>query len=95
MGQWGGMCTKEAFRRARTLVSNLLCPLQLLSNSRLGRADRGILRRTGAPPQGALRKCELRNTPAPAAGSKKGGRSRPAPISPSGHPVADNMAVTD
>ncbi len=44
------MCTKEAFRRARTLVSNLLCPLQLLSNSRLGHADLGILRRTGATP---------------------------------------------
>ncbi len=39
---------------------------------------------TGAPPQGVLRKCELRNTPAPAAGSKKGGRSRPPPISPCG-----------
>ena len=44
------MCTKEAFRRAQTLVSNPLCPLQLLSNSRLGRADPGILRRTGATP---------------------------------------------
>ena len=31
------------------------------------------INRTGAPPQRVLRKCELRNTPAPAPGSKKGG----------------------
>ena len=36
------------------------------------------------PLQGVLRKCKLRNTPAPAPGSKKGGRSRPPPFSPCG-----------
>ena len=49
------MCTKEAVRRAWAPFSNLLCPLQLLSNSRLGRAARGILRTTGAPPLYASR----------------------------------------
>ena len=47
----GGMCTKDAFRCARTLSDNLLFPLGLRRASRLSRADRGNRRWTGATPR--------------------------------------------
>lgn len=40
-----------------------------------------------------LRKFELRNATAPDPGNKKGGRSRPPPISRIGHGEAGNMAA--
>ena len=53
----------------------------------------GIERRE-RPPQGVLRKRKLRNTPAPAPGRKRGGRSRQPPLSPCGRGGAGNMSVT-
>ena len=72
------MCTKEAFRCARTLFSNLLSPLQLRLASRRGGARTGKSEVDGSDPPfslpgsgaAALRNLHLRNTPWE-------GRSRP------------------
>ena len=47
-----------------------------------------------APPQGVLRKCELRSTPAPAPGRKKGGSLPSTSDFPDRHGEAGNMTAT-
>ena len=46
------------------------------------------------PPQGVLRKCELRSTPAPAPGSKKGGSLPSTSAFPVRAPASGNLVVT-
>ncbi len=46
------------------------------------------------PPEGVLRKCELRSTPAPAPGSKKGGSLPSTSVFPVRAPASGNLAVT-
>ena len=65
------MCTKEAFRRARTPFSNRLCPFRLRLASRRGGARTGNPEVDGSDPPfllpgsgtGALRNSHLHNTP--------------------------------
>ena len=47
------------------------------------------------PPQGVLRRCELRNAPVPAPGGKKGGSLPSTSDFPVRHRGPDNMDVTD
>ena len=76
-GTKGGMCTKEAFRRARSVLSNSLSPLRLRIYSRPRRCRTGKMEVDGSDPPfflpgagaGVLRNSQLRSTP-------WGGRSR-------------------
>ena len=49
---------------------------------------------TGAPPQGVLRQCECRKTPAPDPGSKKGGALPSTSVFPVRAPLFGDLAVT-